>query len=372
MGLAVGIVGLPNVGKSTLFNALTKKQQAAAENYPFCTIEPNSAIVEVADQRLEKLAELAKPEQIIRATVEFTDIAGLVKGASKGEGLGNKFLANIRECDAILHVVRCFENDDIIHVQEGGNKSAPIDPVGDAEVIETELILADMEQLQKRYDKVKKEAQAKPPMRPEAEACAALLKHLEDGNPVRSFPRKEGDAILPVLRELHFLTDKKVIYCANVADDNVTGEGNAHVAALKAYADKQGSQMVVICAQMEADLAGLTDDEAKEFLQSYGLEQSSLDRTIKLAYETLGLASFLTAGPKEVRAWTFRRGWKAPKCAGVIHTDFEKGFIRAQVVAYDDYVKYGGEAGAREHGVLRPEGKEYEMKDGDVVEFMFN
>ena len=372
MGLAVGIVGLPNVGKSTLFNALTKKQQAAAENYPFCTIEPNSAIVEVADARLEKLAELAKPEQIIRATVEFTDIAGLVKGASKGEGLGNKFLANIRECDAILHVVRCFENDDIIHVQEGGNKSAPIDPVGDAEVIETELILADMEQLQKRYDKVKKEAQAKPPMRPEAEACAALLKHLEDGNPVRSFPRKEGDAILPVLRELHFLTDKKVIYCANVADDNVTGEGNAHVAALKAYADKQGCAMVVICAQMEADLAGLTDDEAKEFLQSYGLEQSSLDRTIKLAYETLGLASFLTAGPKEVRAWTFRRGWKAPKCAGVIHTDFEKGFIRAQIVAYEDYVKYGGEAGAREHGVLRPEGKEYEMKDGDVVEFMFN
>lgn len=372
MGLAVGIVGLPNVGKSTLFNALTKRQQAAAENYPFCTIEPNSAIVEVADQRLERLAELAKPEQIIRATVEFTDIAGLVKGASKGEGLGNRFLANIRECDAILHVVRCFENDDIIHVQEGGNKSAPIDPVGDAEVIETELILADMEQLQKRYDKVKKEAQAKPPMRPEAEACAALLKHLEEGNPVRSFPRKEGDAILPVLRELHFLTDKKVIYCANVADNNVTGEGNAHVAALKAYADRQGCAMVVICAQIEADLAGLADDEAKEFLQSYGLEQSSLDRTIKLAYETLGLASFLTAGPKEVRAWTFRRGWKAPKCAGVIHTDFEKGFIRAQVVAYEDYVKYGGEAGAREHGVLRPEGKEYEMKDGDVVEFMFN
>ena len=365
-------MGLPNVGKSTLFNALTKKQQAAAENYPFCTIEPNSAIVEVADQRLEKLAELAKPEQIIRATVEFTDIAGLVKGASKGEGLGNKFLANIRECDAILHVVRCFENDDIIHVQEGGNKSAPIDPVGDAEVIETELILADMEQLQKRYDRVKKEAQAKPPMRPEAEACAALLKHLEEGKPVRAFPRKDGDAILPVLAELHFLTDKKVIYCANVADDNVTGEGNAHVAALRDYAAKQGSEMVVICAQMEADLAGLTDDEAKEFLQSYGLEQSSLDRTIKLAYDTLGLASFLTAGPKESRAWTFRKGWKAPKCAGVIHTDFEKGFIRAQVVAYEDFVKYGGQAGAREHGVLRPEGKEYEMKDGDVVEFMFN
>ena len=236
MSLSVGIVGLPNVGKSTLFNALTKKQQAAAENYPFCTIEPNSAIVEVADARLEALAKIVSPQQIIRATVEFTDIAGLVKGASKGEGLGNKFLANIRECDAILHVVRCFENDDIIHVQEGGNKSAPIDPVGDAEVIETELVLADMEQLQKRYDRIKKEAQAKPAMRPEAEACAALLKHLEEGKSVRSFPRKEGDAILDVLKELHFLTDKKVIYCANVADDNVTGEGNAHVDALKTYA----------------------------------------------------------------------------------------------------------------------------------------
>ncbi len=372
MSLAVGIVGLPNVGKSTLFNALTKKQQAAAENYPFCTIEPNTAVVEVADARLEKLAEIAHPQQIIRATVDFTDNAGLDKGASKGEGLGNKFLANIRECDAILHVVRCFENDDIIHVQEGGNKSAPIDPVGDAEVIETELVLADMEQLQKRYDKIRKEAQAKPQMRPEAEACAALLKHLEEGRSVRSFPRKDGDPILPVLKDLHFLTDKPVIFCANVSDENVTGEGNPHVAALREYAAKQGSELVVICAQMEADLAGLSDAEAKEFLESYGLSESSLDRTIKLAYHTLGLASYLTAGPKEVRAWTFRRGWKAPRCAGVIHTDFEKGFIRAQVVSFDDYVKYGGESGARAAGALRPEGKEYEMQDGDVVEFMFN
>ena len=372
MSLSVGIVGLPNVGKSTLFNALTKKQQAAAENYPFCTIEPNSAIVEVQDGRLEELAKIVNPAQIIRATVEFTDIAGLVKGASKGEGLGNKFLANIRECDAILHVVRCFENDDIIHVQEGGNKSAPIAPVDDAEVIETELILADMEQLRKRYERIKKEAQAKPPLRPEADACAALLKHLEDGNPVRSFPRADGDPILPVLKDLHFLTDKKVIYCANVSDDNVTGDGNPHVAALKEYADKQGSEMVVVCAQMEADLAGLSDDEAKEFLTSYGLEESSLDRTIKLAYRTLGLASYFTAGPKEARAWTFRRGWKAPQCAGVIHTDFEKGFIRAEVISYDDYVKNGGVAGARAAGALRPEGKEYEMQDGDVVEFLFS
>ena len=372
MGLSVGIVGLPNVGKSTLFNALTKRQQAAAENYPFCTIEPNSAVVEVADPRVDKLAEMAKSAQVIRATVEFTDIAGLVKGASKGEGLGNKFLANIRECDAILHVVRCFENDDIIHVREGGSKSAPIDPVGDAEVIETELALADLEQLQRRYDRIRKEAQAKPALRPEAEACAALVKHLEEGKPVRSFPRADGDPILPVLRELNFLTDKKVIFCANVADDNVTGEGNPHVEALRSYATAQGCALTVVCAQMEADLAGLSDAEAKEFLESYGLKESSLERTIALAYETLGLASFLTAGPKEARAWTFRRGWKAPKCAGVIHTDFEKGFIRAQVVSYDDYVKYGGEAGAREHGVLRPEGKEYEMRDGDVVEFMFN
>ena len=372
MSLSVGIVGLPNVGKSTLFNALTKRQQAAAENYPFCTIEPNSAIVEVADKRLDTLAKMSASAQIIRATVEFTDIAGLVKGASKGEGLGNKFLANIRECDAILHVVRCFENDDIIHVQEGGNKSAPIDPVGDAEVIETELILADMEQLQKRYEKVKKEAQAKPPLRPEAEACAALLQHLEEGKSVRSFPRKEGDAILPVLKDLNFLTDKKVIFCANVADDNVTGEGNKYVELLKEYAAKQGAETVVVCAQVEAELAGLSEDEIKEMLEGFGLSESSLDRTIKLAYETLGLASYLTTGPKESRAWTFRKGWKAPKCAGVIHTDFERGFIRAQVVSYDDFVKYGGEKGARDAGVLRPEGKEYEMKDGDVVEFMFN
>ncbi len=373
MSLSVGIVGLPNVGKSTLFNALTKRQQAAAENYPFCTIEPNSAIVEVSDSRLEALAKIVNPQQVIRATVEFTDIAGLVKGASKGEGLGNKFLANIRECDAILHVVRCFDNDDIIHVREGGGKSAPIDPAGDAEVVETELVLADLEQLQRRYDKIRKEAQAKPAMRPEAEACAALLKHLEEGHSVRTFPRKEGDAILTVLKELHFLTDKPVIYCANVSEDDLADPGaNPHVAALKAYADAEGAEMVTICAQMEADLAGLSEDEAKEFLASYGLEESSLDRTIRLAYHTLGLASFFTAGPKEVRAWTFHRGWKAPQCAGVIHSDFERGFIRAEVIAYDDFIAHNGEAGARAAGARRPEGKEYEMRDGDGVEFMFN
>ena len=372
MSLSVGIVGLPNVGKSTLFNALTRKQQAAAENYPFCTIEPNTSIVEVKDPRLDELAKIDHPSQIVRATVEFTDIAGLVKGASRGEGLGNKFLANIRECDAILHVVRCFDDDDIIHVQEGGNKSSPVDPVGDAEVIETELALADMEQLQKRCDKVRKEAQAKPQLRPEAEACAALLAHLESGNGVRTFPRKDGDPILPVLKDLHFLTDKPVIYCANVPEDAPTGEGNAHFEALRAYAAERGCETVAVCAKMEADLAGLSDAEAKEFLESYGLAESSLDRTISLAYSTLGLASYFTSGPKETRAWTFRRGWKAPKCAGAIHTDFEKGFIRAEVVPFAEYVKHGGTAGARAAGSLRPEGKEYEMQDGDVVEFLFS
>ena len=372
MSLSVGIVGLPNVGKSTLFNALTKRQQAAAENYPFCTIEPNEAIVEVADARLLKLAEMVHPQQIVRATVSFTDIAGLVKGASRGEGLGNKFLANIRECDAVLHVVRCFENDDIIHVQEGGNKSAPIDPVSDADVIETELVLADLEQLKRRMDRVGKEAKANPKMRPEYDAMVALAAHLDAGGSVRTFPREEGSPILPVLKELHFLTDKSVIFCANVSEDDLADpSANPHIAALAGYAKSKGCEMVVVCAQMEADLAGLSDAEAKEFLSSYGLSESSLEGVIRKAYSTLGLASYFTAGPKEARAWTFHRGWKAPKCAGVIHTDFEKGFIRAEVVAYDDYVKYGGVSGARSAGALRPEGKEYEMQDGDVVEFLF-
>ena len=372
MSLSVGIVGLPNVGKSTLFNALTKKQQAAAENYPFCTIEPNTAVVELEDPRLDALAKIVHPAQIIKATVNFVDIAGLVKGASKGEGLGNKFLSNIRESDAILHVVRCFENADIIHVTEGGNKPAPIDPVGDVGVVETELILADLEVLAKRIERVGHEARANPKMRPELDALKALEAHLNAGKPVRTFPRPEGDPILPVLKESNFLTDKPVIYCANVAEDDVKGENNPFVAALKAYADKQGCDMVIISAKMEADLAGLSEAERLEFLKSYGLETSGLDRTIRLAYHTLGLASYFTAGPKEVRAWTFHRGWKAPQCAGVIHTDFEKGFIRAEVIGFDDFVKYNGEAGARAAGVLRPEGKDYEPKDGDLMNFLFS
>lgn len=372
MSLGVGIVGLPNVGKSTLFNALTRAQHAEAANYPFCTIEPNKASVPLADARLDALAEIVHPAQIIKATVDFIDIAGLVRGASRGEGLGNKFLANIRETDAILHVVRCFEDPDIIHVVEGGNQASPVDPVGDAQVIETELILADLESLTKRADRFSREAKADPKKRPEAEAMQALIAHLNEGKPVRSFPREEGSPILSTLKEMNFLTDKPVIYCANVAEDNVTGEGNPHVAALAAYAKQQGSELVVISAKMEADLAGLTDAERDEFLASYGLKEGGLDKTIRMAYHTLGLASYFTAGPKEVRAWTFHRGWKAPRCAAVIHTDFERGFIRAEVIAFEDYVAHHGVAGARSAGVLRPEGKEYEMKDGDVVEFLFN
>ena len=372
MPLSVGIVGFPNVGTSTLFNALTRRQQAAAENYPFCTIEPNTAVVELEDPRLDALAAIAKPQQIVKATVNFTDIAGLVKGASKGEGLGNKFLSNIRECHAILHVVRCFENPDIIHVTEGGNKPAPVDPAADAGIIETELVLADLETLSKRLDRFRREAQSDPKKRPELEAMQALAAHLNEGRPVRTFPRSEGDPVLAVLKELNFLTEKPVIYCANVDEDDIKGEHNPHVAALREYAASQGCELCTISAKVEADLAGLTDEERKEFLASYGLESSGLDRVIRLAYSTLGLASYFTAGPKEVRAWTFRRGWKAPRCAGVIHTDFERGFIRAEVISYADYVKDGGVAGARASGALRSEGKEYEPQDGDVMEFLFN
>jgi GTP-binding protein YchF len=372
MSLSVGIVGLPNVGKSTLFNALTRAQNAAAENYPFCTIEPNKATVPMSDVRLDELAKIAHPAQIIKATVDFIDIAGLVKGASKGEGLGNKFLENIRETDAILHVVRCFENADIIHVTEGGNKPAPIDPVGDVGIVETELILSDYEALSKRADRLEHEARANPKLRPELDAIKALEAHLNAGKPVRTFPRKEGDAILPVLKESNFLTDKPVIYCANVAEDDVTGEHNSFVKALREYADKQGCDTLVISAKIEADLAGLSDADRNEFLSSYGLKESGLDQTVRKAYHTLGLASFFTAGPKEVRAWTFHRGWAAPKCAGVIHSDFERGFIRAEVISYADFIKYQGETGAKSAGVMRVEGKEYLVQDGDVMHYLFN
>ncbi len=365
MALGVGIVGLPNVGKSTLFNALTRAQNAEAANYPFCTIEPNKATVPLADARLDALAAIAKPAQVIKATVDFIDIAGLVRGASRGEGLGNKFLANIRECDAVLQVVRCFTDDDVVHVE------GDIDPFRDIEIIETELVLADMQSLEKRIDRVGRQARADKDLRKEVESMEHLMRHLNDGNPARTFPRSPANPIVNALKDLQLLTDKPVIYCANV-DENDLSADNDQLKRVKEFAAGKNCDVIVISAKMEAELAGLSDAERDDFMASYGLKESGLEQTARMAYHTLGLASYFTAGPKEVRAWTFRRGWTAPKCAGVIHTDFEHGFIRAEVIAFDDYVKHKGEAGAKSAGVMRVEGKEYVVRDGNVMHFLFN
>jgi len=366
MGFKCGIVGLPNVGKSTLFNALTRTAAAQAANYPFCTIEPNTGEVAVPDPRLEKIAAVAKSREIIPTRISFVDIAGLVRGASKGEGLGNQFLANIREVDAIVHVLRCFENDDITHVE------GRIDPVADAETVETELMLADLESLERRIVQMRKRATGK-----EKEALALLpvmekaLALLQDGKPVRMMlPGISGEDLV-ILKRLNLLTSKPVLYVCNVAEEDAAS-GNEHTRAVERMAAGQSAKTVVISAAIEAEVAQLPDEEAREYLAAMGLEEPGLDRLIRAGYELLHLITFFTAGPKETRAWTVEKGARAPQAAGVIHTDFERGFIRAQTIAYDDYVALGGEVAAKEAGKARDEGKEYVVQDGDVMLFKFN
>lgn len=365
MGLGVGIVGLPNIGKSTTFNALTKAQNAQAENYPFCTIEPNKAIVPVPDKRLDELAKIVIPDKIQHSTIDFVDIAGLVKGASKGEGLGNQFLSNIREVEVILHMVRCFEDDNVVHV-EGG-----IDPIRDLEIIETELIYADITQLEKKTDRLKKEAKFDKKAAAKLEVALALALHLDALQPVKTFESREDESFIELDKELRFLSNKDVIYGANVDEDSLV-DGNDYVVKLQAHADSVGADLIMLCAKIEEELVGMEDDEALEMLNDLGVQESGLEKIIHKAFDKLGLQSYFTAGKVEVRAWTIPKGCTAPKAAAVIHNDFEKGFIKAEVIAYEDFISLGGEAKAKEAGKLKLEGKDYIVQDGDVMHFRFN
>ncbi|MBR4112105.1 MAG: redox-regulated ATPase YchF [Ruminiclostridium sp.] len=363
--MKLGMVGLPNVGKSTLFNALTNAGAESA-NYPFCTIEPNVGIVSVPDERLDKLAEMYNPDKFTPAVLEFVDIAGLVKGASNGEGLGNKFLSNIREVDAIVHVVRCFENDNIVHVD------GSIGAERDIETINLELIFSDMEILGRRIDRAKKLMKGDKSLQKEVDFLERLLAHLENGKSARSFDFSEDE--IAIIKDTPLLSNKPVIYAANLSEDDFKNdyEKNNQYQAVKRIAEEENSAVLPICAQIEADISDMEAEEKEMFLSDLNLTESGLSRIIKTGYSLLGLISFLTAGPTEVRAWTITKGTKAPQAAGKIHTDFEKGFIRAEVVAFDDLVAHGGMTGAKEKGLVRLEGKEYVMNDGDVVVFRFN
>ena len=364
--MKLGIVGLPNVGKSTLFNSLTKAGAESA-NYPFCTIDPNVGIVSVPDHRLDVLAELYDSAKIVPAVIEFVDIAGLVKGASKGEGLGNQFLSNIREVDAIVHVVRCFENDNIVHVD------GSINPLRDIETINLELIFSDIEIMERRYAKVSKGARNDKALAKEAGLVKRIIAHLEDGKMARSLEIDDEEE-KALMQSFNLLTNKPVIYAANVSEDDLADDaaGNDFVASVREYAASEGSEVFVICAQIEQEIAELDDDEKKMFLEDLGLAESGLEKLIKASYRLLGLISYLTAGPTESRAWTIKKGTKAPQAAGKIHSDFERGFIKAEVVSYDDLMACGTYNAAKEKGLVRMEGKEYVVKDGDVVLFRFN